>query len=98
MISCKSDAGHLKFLKTEKSPSTIKDFVALAGTRQKEAKQLLKVTDINFDFLDHTNSVIRASRNSNTPADAHRLRVEHEQSQRERALERSNKHELTRNK
>ena len=76
MRSCKSDAGDLK------------SFAALAGTGQKGAKQLLKVMDFNFEFLDHTNSVIRASRNSYTPADAHRLCDEHEQSQRERALKR----------
>jgi hypothetical protein len=75
----------LEIFETKKSKSTTKDFVALAGTSQIGAKQLSKVTDFNFEFLDHTNSVICASRNSYTPADAHRLCDEHEQSQRERA-------------
>ena len=90
MRSSKSDAGDLKSLKTKKSQSTTKDFVALAGTSQKGAKQLLKVLDFNFEFLGLTNSVIRASKNSYTPADAHRLCDEHEQSQRESLRERSN--------
>ena len=78
----------LEVREVQKSKSTTKDFVALAGISQKGAKQLLSVTDFKPEFTDLTNSIILTSRNSRTPADAHRLCDEHEQSQRERALER----------
>ena len=48
----------------------------------------MKVIDFNLEFIDHTDFNIRASRNSRSPADAHRLCDEREQSQRERALKR----------
>ena len=78
----------LEVREVQKSKSTTKDFVANSGTSQNGAKEPLNVTDFKFEFIDHTNSIIRSSRNSRTPADAHRLCDEHEQSQRERALER----------
>ena len=74
----------------QKSKSTTKDSVANSGSSQKGAKQPLKVPDFKFEFLDLTDSVIRASKNSYTPADVHRLCDEHEQSQRESLRERSN--------
>ena len=63
MKSSKSDAEDLKPLKTKKSQSITKDFVALAGTSQQEAKRLLRVLDFKFEFLGLTNSVqINANR------------------------------------
>jgi hypothetical protein len=62
-----------------------KRLVALAGPRQKGAKRLSKLADSKAEFTDHPNSFIRPFKTSRTPADAHRLCDEHEQSQRERA-------------
>ena len=80
-----TDTDGLKSAKVQKSKSIEKDFVALAGTSQKGAKQLLKLADSKTGFTDHPNSFIRPFKTSRTPADAHRLCDEHEQSQRERA-------------
>ena len=52
MRSCTSDTDGLKSAKVQKSKSTEKDFVALAGTSQKGAKQLLKLADSKTRFTD----------------------------------------------
>ena len=54
----------LEVREVQKSKSTTKDFVALAGISQKGAKQLSNLTDFKSEFTDHTNSIIRTSRNS----------------------------------
>ena len=63
----------LEIFETKRSKSTTKVLSRSPAPARKGSKQLLKVNDFNFEFFDHTNTVIRASGNSHTPADAHRL-------------------------